>query len=93
MQLFCSRRRDVFPVCVCTGDTTLSMERWMFEQQALQEYILLCCQNPAGGLLDKPGKSVPHTHTHTPRYRVIAWNSLLPMDITCIQSAGSKYRK
>lgn len=40
----------------------------MFEQQALQEYILLCCQNPTGGLLDKPGKSVPHhldTHTHT----------------------------
>lgn len=32
----------------------------MFEQQALQEYILLCCQNPTGGLLDKPGKSVPH---------------------------------
>ncbi|XP_064781821.1 protein farnesyltransferase subunit beta isoform X1 [Oncorhynchus masou masou] len=49
------------------GDSTLSLQKWMFEQQALQEYVLLCCQNPAGGLLDKPGKYVPctlHT-THT----------------------------
>uniref|UniRef100_A0A3B5AIF4 Protein farnesyltransferase subunit beta n=1 Tax=Stegastes partitus TaxID=144197 RepID=A0A3B5AIF4_9TELE len=48
------------------GESELSRQRWMFEQQALQEYILLCCQNPTGGLLDKPGKSVPHhllTHT------------------------------
>ncbi|NWQ92702.1 FNTB farnesyltransferase, partial [Burhinus bistriatus] len=38
------------------GDAALSMRRWMFDQLALQEYILLCCQCPAGGLLDKPGK-------------------------------------
>lgn len=38
------------------GDAALSMARWMFDQVALQEYILLCCQCPAGGLLDKPGK-------------------------------------
>lgn len=53
---------------LCAGESELSRQRWMFEQQALQEYILLCCQNPTGGLLDKPGKSVPHhldTHTHT----------------------------
>lgn len=37
-------------------DAALSMARWMFDQSALQEYILLCCQCPAGGLLDKPGK-------------------------------------
>uniref|UniRef100_A0A8C3SFN1 Protein farnesyltransferase subunit beta n=1 Tax=Chelydra serpentina TaxID=8475 RepID=A0A8C3SFN1_CHESE len=36
------------------GDSALSMTHWMFDQQALQEYILLCCQCPAGGLLDKP---------------------------------------
>ncbi|NXT32639.1 FNTB farnesyltransferase, partial [Pelecanoides urinatrix] len=41
------------------GDAALSMTRWMFDQSALQEYILLCCQCPAGGLLDKPGKWVP----------------------------------
>uniref|UniRef100_A0AAR2K9I2 Protein farnesyltransferase subunit beta n=1 Tax=Pygocentrus nattereri TaxID=42514 RepID=A0AAR2K9I2_PYGNA len=45
------------------GDVTLSLSSWMFEQQALQEYILLCCQNPAGGLLDKPGKSRDFYHT------------------------------
>ncbi|KFO80513.1 Protein farnesyltransferase subunit beta, partial [Cuculus canorus] len=45
------------------GDTALSMTRWMFDQSALQEYILLCCQCPAGGLLDKPGKSRDFYHT------------------------------
>ncbi|CAL8316405.1 unnamed protein product [Boreogadus saida] len=45
------------------GESELSLQRWMFEQQALQEYILLCCQNPAGGLLDKPGKSRDFYHT------------------------------
>lgn len=45
------------------GDSTLSMRNWMFDQQALQEYILICCQNPAGGLLDKPGKSRDFYHT------------------------------
>lgn len=28
----------------------------MFDERALQEYILACCQHPNGGLLDKPGK-------------------------------------
>ncbi|XP_066532931.1 protein farnesyltransferase subunit beta [Hoplias malabaricus] len=45
------------------GDMTLSLSSWMFEQQALQEYILFCCQNPVGGLLDKPGKSRDFYHT------------------------------
>ncbi|KAI3364152.1 hypothetical protein L3Q82_010968 [Scortum barcoo] len=45
------------------GESELSRQRWMFEQQALQEYILLCCQNPTGGLVDKPGKSRDFYHT------------------------------
>ncbi|NXG53004.1 FNTB farnesyltransferase, partial [Psilopogon haemacephalus] len=45
------------------GDTGLSMSSWMFDRSALQEYILLCCQCPAGGLLDKPGKSRDFYHT------------------------------
>ncbi|XP_020380925.1 protein farnesyltransferase subunit beta [Rhincodon typus] len=45
------------------GNNSLSMTRWMFHQEALQEYILLCCQNSTGGLLDKPGKSRDFYHT------------------------------
>ncbi|KFV66983.1 Protein farnesyltransferase subunit beta, partial [Dryobates pubescens] len=45
------------------GDRALSMSSWMFDRSALQEYILLCCQCPAGGLLDKPGKSRDFYHT------------------------------
>jgi protein farnesyltransferase subunit beta len=28
----------------------------LFNRQALQEYIFICCQRPGGGLIDKPGK-------------------------------------
>ncbi|XP_025160386.1 protein farnesyltransferase subunit beta-like [Harpegnathos saltator] len=35
---------------------------WLFNQ-ALQEYILVCCQHPLGGLLDKPGKNRDLYHT------------------------------
>lgn len=45
------------------NDHALDMTCWMFDQQALQEYILLCCQNPFGGLLDKPGKARDFYHT------------------------------
>jgi len=40
------------------GKTFDSSNHWLFNQEALQEYILICCQNPHGGLLDKPGKYV-----------------------------------
>ncbi|XP_029454753.1 protein farnesyltransferase subunit beta-like isoform X2 [Rhinatrema bivittatum] len=45
------------------GDCALSPTHWMFDQQALQEYILMCCQYPGGGLLDKPGKARDFYHT------------------------------
>lgn len=32
--------------------------KWFFDQTALQEYLLLCCQSEKGGLIDKPGKYV-----------------------------------
>lgn len=44
-------------------DTALSMDSWMFDQKALQEYVLLCCQNNHGGLIDKPGKARDFYHT------------------------------
>ncbi|CAO3631998.1 unnamed protein product [Cunninghamella blakesleeana] len=36
---------------------------YFFDREALQEYILLCCQSDGGGLLDKPGKGPDHYHT------------------------------
>ena len=41
----------------------LHPELWQFNQEALQEYILYCCQFPNGGLLDKPGKTRDFYHT------------------------------
>lgn len=41
----------------------LSSEKWMFDQDALQEYLLLCCQYAGGGLIDKPGKARDYYHT------------------------------
>ena len=34
--------------------------------EALQEYILYCCQHPHGGLIDKPGKSVAYSYLNLP---------------------------
>lgn len=36
---------------------------WLFDQKALQEYLLVCCQHPCGGLLDKPEKNRDIYHT------------------------------
>lgn len=36
---------------------------WLFRQQSLQEYILICCQDRDGGLRDKPGKTRDLYHT------------------------------
>ncbi|KAK6635106.1 hypothetical protein RUM44_000355 [Polyplax serrata] len=41
----------------------LDHDRWMFNQEALQEYILVCCQNSTGGLIDKPKKQRDFYHT------------------------------
>ncbi|KAK8735797.1 hypothetical protein OTU49_005318 [Cherax quadricarinatus] len=41
----------------------ISAEHWMFHQEALQEYLLLCCQHQRGGLIDKPGKGPDFYHT------------------------------
>ncbi|PIK62700.1 hypothetical protein BSL78_00395 [Apostichopus japonicus] len=44
-------------------DTSLDCTSWMFNEEALQEYILICCQNLNGGLVDKPGKPRDYYHT------------------------------
>uniref|UniRef100_A0A6M2E3M5 Putative beta subunit of farnesyltransferase n=1 Tax=Xenopsylla cheopis TaxID=163159 RepID=A0A6M2E3M5_XENCH len=35
----------------------------LFDHRCLQEYILMACQNPRGGLIDKPGKPRDFYHT------------------------------
>lgn len=35
----------------------------LFNSGALQEYLLMCCQDPKGGLIDKPGKGRDYYHT------------------------------
>lgn len=39
------------------------LESELFATGALQEYLLVCCQVPSGGLIDKPGKSRDIYHT------------------------------
>lgn len=41
----------------------LPQGKWLFNQAALQEYILCCCQSTTGGLIDKPGKNADFYHT------------------------------
>lgn len=46
-----------------TDGNSLSNEKWMFDQVALQDYLLMNCQLHHGGLVDKPGKSRDFYHT------------------------------
>lgn len=39
------------------------MKQPLFHREALQEYVLICCQRPSGGLIDKPGKLADPYHT------------------------------
>jgi hypothetical protein len=43
---------------VCPRSST---GEWFFDRKCLINYLLLCCQDPRGGLLDKPGKCVPRS--------------------------------
>jgi len=36
---------------------------WLFNQRALQDYLLVCCQENNGGYRDKPGKNRDYYHT------------------------------
>ena len=41
----------------------MSQKSWLFDHGALQEYLIICCQDTRGGLIDKPGKSRDFYHT------------------------------
>lgn len=38
-------------------------DSWLFNQEALQEYLLCCCQENIGGFIDKPGKKRDFYHS------------------------------
>ncbi|KAF6205315.1 hypothetical protein GE061_019485 [Apolygus lucorum] len=38
-------------------------KEWMFDEKLLQEYVLLCCQDPYGGIIDKPKVHKDPYHT------------------------------
>ncbi|KAK6180951.1 hypothetical protein SNE40_008911 [Patella caerulea] len=50
-------------VLCANEDPAVSANSWLFDQRALQEYLLVCCQHPNGGLIDKPGKARDYYHT------------------------------
>lgn len=54
-----------FPIisAILSKDNNELLESVLFNQGALQEYILICCQHPGGGLIDKPGKTWDVYHT------------------------------
>jgi len=45
------------------GDEMDSDGRWLFDQGALQDYLLVCGQMAKGGMRDKPGKEADFYHT------------------------------
>jgi protein farnesyltransferase subunit beta len=47
----------------CRDGYTINIDELLFNRTALQEYILICCQKPNGGLIDKPGKPEDLYHT------------------------------
>lgn len=47
----------------CKDGYTINIDELLFNREALQEYILICCQKPNGGLIDKPGKPEDPYHT------------------------------
>ncbi|XP_023935859.1 protein farnesyltransferase subunit beta isoform X2 [Bicyclus anynana] len=54
-----------FPIisAILAQDHKEMIETVLFNQGALQEYIIVCCQAPDGGLIDKPGKPRDIYHT------------------------------
>lgn len=47
----------------CKDGYTINIDELLFNREALQEYVLICCQKPNGGLIDKPGKPEDLYHT------------------------------
>ncbi len=69
---------------------------YIFDQFALQEYLLLCCQNPrgTGGMCDKPGKSADLYHTcYALSGLSIAQHNCAPSGPSVLGSAANALRR
>lgn len=44
---------NIFFICI-EPELSQVLKQPVFDARALQEYIFICCQAPAGGLIDKP---------------------------------------
>ncbi|XP_068619137.1 protein farnesyltransferase subunit beta isoform X2 [Battus philenor] len=55
----------IFPIisAIISQENKQLVDKVLFNQGALQEYIIICCQSPDGGLIDKPGKPRDIYHT------------------------------
>lgn len=55
----------IFPLLqeLLKDEEALQHTSWLFDHRALQEYLIVCCQDTRGGLVDKPGKSRDYYHT------------------------------
>lgn len=57
----------VFPLIhklmIVEDKRNMELDSWLFHQAAVQEYILICCQDQLGGFKDKPSKPRDVYHT------------------------------
>lgn len=57
----------LFPLLHCAitnvDSDVLQCKGWLYDEVALQHYIILCCQCSLGGIVDKPGKGPDFYHT------------------------------
>jgi protein farnesyltransferase subunit beta len=55
---------SIFNIIAMSNQEYTYENELLYNQLALQAYILLCCQSPSGGLFDKPGKPADLFHTN-----------------------------
>jgi protein farnesyltransferase subunit beta len=55
---------SIFNIIAMSNQNYTYENELLYNQLALQGYILYCCQSPSGGLYDKPGKPADLFHTN-----------------------------
>eukprot|EP00096_Caligus_rogercresseyi_P011580 TRINITY_DN4584_c0_g1_i3.p1 TRINITY_DN4584_c0_g1~~TRINITY_DN4584_c0_g1_i3.p1 ORF type:complete len:182 (-),score=42.36 TRINITY_DN4584_c0_g1_i3:174-719(-) len=49
--------------CEDKEGSSILPDSWLYNQTDLEKYVLLCCQDSHGGMIDKPGKSRDYYHS------------------------------